>query len=118
MAGLRWNGPQVANRVRQAARAAIAETIEEASQTAAADVWGDHYRTGEAGESIAEHPRPVTVSGSRVVGRWGADPRHPAGWRYYFLEKGVRGGPGGHYLVRVADRFYRGLAGRIRTRLA
>lgn len=116
MAGrLLWRGPQVAARVRAAARAAIAETIDAASREAAAETW---RRTGQAAESVAEHPRPVTDEGSRVVGRWGADPRHRAGWRYVFIEKGVRGRPGGHFLGRAADAQYSpGLVRRLRSRL-
>ena len=112
--GLTWNGPAIAARVRAAAHAAIAETIAEASQAAAADTW---HRTGKAAESVEQHPRPVEDEGPRVIGRWGADPKHPAGWRYIFIEKGVEGRAGGHFLVRAADREYPHLLGRIRRRM-
>lgn len=113
--GLTWRGPQVIAAVKAAARQAITETMESASDQAAADTW---RRTGQAAEAVTEHPRPVRVSGSRVIGRWGADPDHPAGWRYIFIEKGVRGRAGGHFLRRAADAHYvPGLVNRIRGRL-
>lgn len=113
---LRWRGKQVSAAVRSASRAAIAETMAAASAQAAAETWRD---TGEAAESVSEHPRPVRNDGPRVIGRWGADPQHRrAGWRYIFIEKGVRGRAGGHFLRRAADANYSpGLLNRIRRRL-
>jgi hypothetical protein len=110
-----WRGKQISARVRAASRGAIADTMEAASEQAAAETW---RRTGQAAEAVRQHPRPVQDEGSRVVGRWGADPEHPAGWRYLFIEKGVRGRAGGHFLVRAADATYRpGLVQRIRSRM-
>lgn len=109
-----WRGPQVAARVRAAAARGIEDTMESASDQAAAETW---RATGQAAEAVAEHPRPIASQGPRTVGRWGADPRHPAGWRYLFIEKGVRGRPGGHFLVRAADAHYGGLVRRIRAAL-
>jgi len=112
--GLIWRGAQLSARIRAASHAAIRETMEAASEQAAADTW---HRTGKAAESVSEHPRPVEDAGSRVVGRWGADPKHRAGWRYIFIEKGVEGRAGGHFLVRAGDREYPRLLGRIRSRI-
>lgn len=113
--GLTWRGPQVSAAVRAAARAAIADTMKAASDDAAEDTW---QRTGKAAESVEQHPRPVVDRGSRVVGTWGADPAHPAGWRYIFIEKGAGGRAGGHFLQRAADKHYKpGLVRRIRSRL-
>jgi hypothetical protein len=111
---LTWLGRQVSARVRAASHSAIAETMEAASDEAAAETW---RRSGQAAEAVSSHPRPVRNEGARVIGRWGADPEHPAGWRYLFIEKGVRGRAGGHFLVRAADANYRRLVQRIRSRL-
>lgn len=112
---LTWYGPQLSARIRAASHAAIAETMKRASDQAAADTW---HRTGKAAESVEQHPRPVEDRGPRVVGRWGADPKHPAGWRYIFIEKGVEGRAGGHFLTHAADVNYMpGLLRRIRSRL-
>lgn len=116
MAGrLIWKGAQVSAHVRAAAHGAIRETMEAASDQAAAET---RRRTGAAAEAVAQHPRPVQDQGSRVVGRWGADPDHPAGWRYLFIEKGARGRAGDHTLQRAADANYRpGLIQRLRRRI-
>ena len=116
MAGrLVWRGAQVSAHVRSASHGAISDTIRAASGDAAANT---RRRTGAAAEAVESHPRPVVDQGSRVVGTWGADPHHRAGWRYLFIEKGVRGRPGDHTLQRAADANYRpGLLNRLRGRL-
>lgn len=106
---VRWRGREVVASVLRAAEGGIRETMEVASEAAAAETW---VRSGVAAESVRDHPRPVETRGRRTIGLWGSRL-----WRYIFIESGTIHMPGGHFLTRAADATYPSLPERIRKRL-
>lgn len=104
-----WNGPAVLRNVLRAAEGGISDTMEAASEQAAAETW---VLSGVAAESVRDHPRPVQTRGARTIGLWGSRL-----WRYLFIESGTVHMAGGHFLSRAADAHYPSLADRIRRRL-
>lgn len=104
-----WQGRAVLAHVITAAERGIADTMEDASDMAAAET---PVRTGRAAASVRQHPRPIQTRGARTIGLWGSRL-----WRYIFIESGTVHMAGGHYLMRAADAHYPGLADKIRRRL-
>lgn len=118
---LRWRGDQVKARVRAAARSAIDETNAGAADDAAA-AWPVETGLSRASIEILEQ---AEGTGSVVSGRWGGRELEPSPEysessrsRVLFEEIGFEGRPGLNILRTAADRWNRGLAGRIRSRLS
>ena len=100
-----WNGPQIVDRVRQAAVAAVDETTQAAASQAAG------MRSGRAANITSEG-----ASGDPPTGRWGlvpADQGDPF-WEL-FIEVGGPGHAGDGAKRRAADSEYPRLADRIRA---
>ena len=106
---LRFRRREVLASVVRAAEGGIRETMEAASEQAAAETW---TRSGKAAESVRDHPRPVETRGARTIGLWGSRL-----FRYIFIESGTIHMAGGHFLTRAADTHYPSLADRIRKRI-
>lgn len=104
-----WRGPQVAEKVRQAALAGADETLEAAAQRARSD-HGWANVTGTAEESI--QAQPAEMHGDRVTGQFGSYGEDAV--YFIWLETGKAGRPGDDTLRRAADAEFPGLRDRIR----
>ena len=106
---VKWEGDKIPARVAVAARKAIDETLALCIAPAKAET---PVVTGTAQGSI--QMRLAKIIGNLVTGQWGSfDVNY-----FIWLEIGARGRTGIHMLRRAADRFYPGLADRIRARFA
>lgn len=110
-ARLDWNGDQLAARVREAARAAIDDTLREADADASMSHWWRN-RTGNLELNIVTED--AEIAGDRVTGRFGTT-RSKKGERtgFYglFLEYQTP------FLRPAADRAFPTLAAKIKARL-
>lgn len=106
---LDWRGPQVAERVRQAAKDGVDQTMAAAVTVAQDRAPRD---TGFMANTI-ETVQSAREEGDRIRGRWG----NVTADYTIFQEVGARGRPGRYFLRGGADAEYPKLAGRIRAAL-
>lgn len=105
---VKWNGPEIAKRIRDAEVAAVQETIDAAAAQAAASRTGRHA-------NITSEKATATASG--VTGRWGVfDPPRGEPFHELFRETGTAFIAGDNAKRRAADAQYSRLSDRIRTR--
>lgn len=110
-ARLEWNGDNLLERVAEAARKSINETLTEADADASASHWWLN-RTGNLEENIVTED--ARVEGSRVIGRFGTTTMRRGrrtGWYGLFLEYQTP------FLRPAADRVFPTLAAKIARRL-
>ena len=109
-----WNGDRLSQKVAQASRLAIDETLREADADATASHWWKN-RTGNLEIQIVTE-RAHRIPGNRIAGRFGTT--------YFGGKKGKRSGFYGLFLEYrrpflrpAADRTFPRLADKIRRRL-
>ena len=104
---LDWKGDQIKDRLLNAARQGIDETMAAGVNTAKPLT---PWVTGTLRRSIKI--RPARIEGDRAIGLWGSFDVNYA----IYVETGTRGRPGVNMLRRAADQEYPKLPDRIRKR--
>ena len=102
-----WKGDQIKDRLLNAARQGIDETMAAGVNTAKPLTPVD-TTTLQGSERI----EPARIEGDRAIGLWGS---FDVGYAIY-VETGTRGRPGVNMLRRAADQEYPKLLDRIRER--
>ncbi len=111
-ASLTWRGDELVARVRNAARAAVDETVDEAAADArASHVWLNRTMQLED-EIVAEHADPADLN---PTARFGSTRRR--GFYGLFHEEGTVNEFSRPFLRPAADRHFHALAEKIRRRL-